>query len=401
MDGPPERQRSHEVRAPREHLASASPRPPVSVREFCLAVLQRGDLPSKLAPPRGPDGRWLPDDDPGPPLVLDAPARDPEIALDTGKSGAGERLPRLDDLHDRIARARCLERFANHELMAVELFAWALLAYPDLPRSLRRGFLRVLEEEQTHLRLYLDRLSELDWFLGRTPLGDYFWQQVPALRESPHGVKAFLAAMGLTFEQANLDYALLYRDAFRRAGDERSARAIERVHRDEIGHVRLAAVWFRRLDAEGKGDIALYEETIPFPLSAARAKARRFDVESRTRAGLSPEMIAYVRAAVPYRRAAVPVRPDASAGFVLFTNVGDEEDGWALRAAPKIEAIGAIWPLALGRAPEGCVARSSPRQPEVRSTTGRLHPAFLEWLDRTGESPLLRSLVRATLSQDP
>ena len=67
-----------------------------------------------------------------------------------------DRLPRLHELRDPAARTVCLERFANHELMAVELFAWVLLAYPEMPAALRGGYLRVLEEEQAHLRMYLD-----------------------------------------------------------------------------------------------------------------------------------------------------------------------------------------------------------------------------------------------------
>jgi uncharacterized ferritin-like protein (DUF455 family) len=179
--------------------------------------------------------------------------------------------------------------------MAAELFAWALLRWPALPRDLRRGLLGVLAEEQRHCRLYLARLRALGSRLEEHALSDYFWKQAPAIAASPHGPRAFLAAMGLTFEQANLDFSLLYRDAFRAAGDEVSARVCQQVHDDEVGHVRLAAAWLRFLGTPGASEVERYSEAVPFPFSAARAKGRRFDVRSRRRAGLSEDFIAHVR----------------------------------------------------------------------------------------------------------
>ena len=51
--------------------------------------------------------------------------------------------------------------------------------------------------------------------------------------------------------------------------------------------------------AEDATDIELYERATPFPLSAARAKGRRFDAHARRQAGLSEEFIEYVRTARP------------------------------------------------------------------------------------------------------
>ena len=76
------------------------------------------------------------------------------------------------------------------------------------------------------------------------------------------------------------------RDAFREAGDAESARVFQVVHDDEVGHVRLAAAWLARLGDPRRSEIERYDEAVPFPLSASRAKGRRFDVASRRRAGL-------------------------------------------------------------------------------------------------------------------
>ena len=55
--------------------------------------------------------------------------------------GDVERLPRPGALRSAEARSVCLARFAHHELMAVELLAWALLRWPEMPAGLRRGLL--------------------------------------------------------------------------------------------------------------------------------------------------------------------------------------------------------------------------------------------------------------------
>lgn len=266
-----------------------------TLSSYCLALLRSDTLEAKLFPPRQQDGSRLPDPPAACPLWIDAPGRPAAWAMCKGS----DRLPKLAALHDPAARARCLARFAHHELCAVELFAWALLAFPDAPPALRRGFVGALEEEQEHLRLYLGRLAALGDAGPMPPHADYLWQQASRIRESEHPLASFLCAMGLTLEQANLDYTLLYRDAFRSAGDEEGAQVLQRVHDDEIRHVALAAHWLPRVAPDVGDEVERYTRHVPFPLSPVRAKARRFDVAARRRAGLGDAFIAHIRDARP------------------------------------------------------------------------------------------------------
>jgi uncharacterized ferritin-like protein (DUF455 family) len=255
-----------------------------SLRDYCRSILEGPSLEDKLRPaPELTLAR-------GAPLDIDAPARADDLRMREGS----DRLPKLGALKDPSARAVCLARFAHHELLAVELLAWALLAL-DVPDALARGLLHTLAEEQTHLRLYLDRLDGHGSAITEHARSDYLWRATRGIRDASDPLAAFLCAVGLTFEQANLDYSLLYRDAFRAAGDDESARALQTVHDDEVGHVRLAATWLKK-----RGELTdLYQAHVPFPLQAARAKARRFDVKARERAGLDPDFVAFIRAARP------------------------------------------------------------------------------------------------------
>jgi uncharacterized ferritin-like protein (DUF455 family) len=246
-------------------------------------------------------------------------------------TGGSDRLPRPGQLREARHRIRCLSRFAHHELMAVEYFAWALLRWPELPHPLRRGLLAALADEQRHCRLYLARLEHHGGRFDSDDHSDYFWRQAPAIIASPRGPRAFLAVMGLTLEQANLDFTLTYRDGFAAAGDTESAAVCQTVHDEEIAHVALAHRWLERLDVRNsasanpatgsdidaiatseRSDLECYLENVPFPLGPARAKGRRFDVTPRRKAGLSEAMIEHIRLARSPQEHRPPMDPDAS-----------------------------------------------------------------------------------------
>ncbi|MCP4907687.1 MAG: ferritin-like domain-containing protein [bacterium] len=288
---------------PRSQLGS-----PDSIRAFCLRLLRSGDLETKLTPPLGVDRTDLADTPSGPAVKIDRPVRDAGLRM----AGGSDRLPRPGRLHEPEERILCLARFAHHELQAVEYFAWALVRWPELPAALRRGLLSALVDEQRHCRLYLDRLEAHGATFETGDHSDYFWRQAPVIAASPAGPRAFLAAMGLTLEQANLDFSLTYRDGFAAAGDAESAEVCQTVHDEEVAHVALAAHWLARLTNANRralaragenpaekeaDDLEAYLEAVPFPLGPARAKGRRFEVAPRRRAGLSEALIEYVRRA--------------------------------------------------------------------------------------------------------
>ena len=147
-----------------------------TIQDYCRHILESGDLNEKLSPPSLAKGLSLQNDPNARPLFIDQPMRNPEIQM----RSASEKLPKLHEINRDSARMTCLQRFAHHELMAVELFAWAILAYPQMPDALKRGFLQTLMEEQAHCRLYIDRITSLGGRFGeafdpKDPPGDGLW----------------------------------------------------------------------------------------------------------------------------------------------------------------------------------------------------------------------------------
>ena len=212
------------------------------------------------------------------------PGRPPELLI---RPWLEARTPRLGGWPDPRQRWRILHALANHELQAVELFAWALLAFPTAPVEFRSGLLGILADEQRHCRLYIERIEQLGHAFGDAPVSGYFWNKL-ATMSSP---ARFVAAMGLVFENANLDHALDAVAVAEGCGDHESAEVLRRVHRDEVRHVAFAWRWLGAFREPGQDMWDAFLEHTVWPLRPALARGRSFDRAGREAAGLDPEFI--------------------------------------------------------------------------------------------------------------
>ena len=257
----------------------------VTIQDTCQRLLLGGSLQDKLHAYTVEQLEDAPVAMPGP----RAPSRDNNLRI----VGGNDRLPGLKDLAGEDARRSCLHRFANHELQAVELMAWAVLAFPEMPLAWRRGLMSSIADEQRHMSMYLDRLAALGGRFGDEALSGNFWTQASGI----HNPMAFLCAMGLTFENANLDFTLLYGEAFRRVGATAEGQVMDRIHHDERGHVAWALSWVQRLKRPEQTVLEAYQANTTFPLGLHRAKGRNCDVGSRRAVGLDDAFIAALKAA--------------------------------------------------------------------------------------------------------
>jgi hypothetical protein len=123
---------------------------------------------------------------------------------------------------------------------------------------------------------------------GEFPVSGFFWRAVSRM-ESPMD---YVAGLSLTFEQANLDFCRHFAREFSVVGDAMTAQLLERIYRDEIGHVAYGLKWFRHWKDPKLKDWEAFCGQLKFPLSPSRAKGVGWNVEGRQAAGLEPSFIA-------------------------------------------------------------------------------------------------------------
>ena len=255
----------------------------MELRDFAEQVLFATTLEEKLRCPAD-----VTDEHPGAAMAAPlAPGRPVELqfkARDSARAG----FPGLHQLEQESERGRLLHFFANHELLATELMALVLLRFPEAPAAFRRGVLQTLKDEQEHARLYMERMAACGVHFGDLPVSGYFWRAVSTM-ESPMD---YVAGLSLTFEQANLDFARHFAQAFGTVGDAASAQLLDRIYRDEIAHVASGLKWFRRWKNPSESDWEAFCRQLKFPLSPQRAKGFALNVEGRRAAGLDPQFIA-------------------------------------------------------------------------------------------------------------
>lgn len=257
---------------------------PQTVSEFAQRVLLGTSLEEKLAP--APSS-----------LILDPPKRGnftaPDLPgrpdhLKPRSNGGKSPFPSAEQIEDDEQRGILLHFFANHELLAVELMALALLKFPDAPDAFRKGVLRTLQEEQNHTRWYLARMASCGLSLGDHHLSPMIWSHLSSM-ESPLD---YISRLSLTFEQANLDYARHYAEVLARAGDQASADLLTRIYHDEIAHVGYGLKWLRRWKQDAQSDWEAWHRQLHFPLSPIRAKGLApFNEEGRRKAGFKNDFI--------------------------------------------------------------------------------------------------------------
>ena len=219
-------------------------------------------------------------------------AENPGIIIST-KNPQKLKFPSFEKLEQDEFKAIALHFFANHELQAINMMCAILLKIPHNTTALlrfKRGVYKSLIDEQKHFKLYINRMKNWGLDFGHYNQSDFFWRQM----EKIHTPEQFNATMALTLENANLDFSWHYEKFFRNIGDSKTADILKTVLEDEIDHVRIGYKWLSHNFPE-KDMWDLYQQILPFPLTASRAKGKHFNLDARIRAGIDTHFISSLK----------------------------------------------------------------------------------------------------------
>lgn len=251
----------------------------MNIDEYAKKILFSGDIDSKLQPIKLVKSY----ETFSPIRIPDIPTRDEKIAF------SSERVGFPKNLKDINQRAKALHFFANHELLAIEMMAAAILAFP-LDSVQQKRLLATIADEQKHFQLYVNRMEQFGAHFGDYPVNDFFWRQLVKVES----FESFYALVALSLEQANLDFAAYYKKVFMDLGDEETANVLDIVLTDEERHVSFGVQHL--FDSKDNKEIwNYYVSLLPENFTPARAKGIVFNYESRKKSGMSESFIEHMK----------------------------------------------------------------------------------------------------------
>ncbi len=261
----------------------------MELRAFAERILLSPSVAAKLEPLDTP----FEDREPGVAVRIETPARAKNLQFAAPRTTPS--MPHPLALGEESKRAVAHHIMANHELQALEVMAWVLLAFPDAPAEFRIGIARVMADEQRHTRMHMERAARLGLEFGQLPVNCYIWKQTRSFET----LLDYIAVLPLVFETRNLDHTLELEKAFLAVHDPRSAALMRRIHEDEIEHVAFGLLWLRTLKQPTDTEWEAYCAHLKWPMSATKSYGEVFQREARLRSGMTDDFIAHIQAIQP------------------------------------------------------------------------------------------------------
>jgi uncharacterized ferritin-like protein (DUF455 family) len=150
-----------------------------------------------------------------------------------------QRNPRSPD-----GRARLLHAIVHIEFTAINLALDHAARFRGMPEAYYADWIGVAAEEAEHFTLLRQRLQSLGHDYGDFPAHGSLWEMAEKTADDP---LARMALVPRLLEARGLDATPPIQRRLEEAGDHESARALDIILRDEIGHVGLGDRWFRTL----------------------------------------------------------------------------------------------------------------------------------------------------------
>ncbi len=157
-------------------------------------------------------------------------------------------------------RARLIHAIVHIEFSAINLALDHAARFSGQTDAYYSDWIGVAAEEAYHFRILRERLQALGHDYGDFPAHAGLWDMA---ERTSHDVLARMALVPRLLEARGLDATPPIQKRLEEVGDEASARVLDIILRDEIGHVGLGDRWFRTFCAERQLPVeATYRELL-------------------------------------------------------------------------------------------------------------------------------------------
>jgi uncharacterized ferritin-like protein (DUF455 family) len=192
---------------------------------------------------------------------------------------------KLRSVRTREGRAALLHAIAHIELNAIDIALDAVWRFAGLPDAYYRDWAGVAREEALHFTLLADHLGTLGYRYGDFPAHHALWEMAEKTRGD---VIARMALVPRTLEARGLDASPAVKAKLLSAGDVEGAAIIDRILKDEVGHVAIGNRWYGWLcERDGLDPLPTYDD-LARRFGAPRPRGP-FNLEARAAAGFTPE----------------------------------------------------------------------------------------------------------------
>ena len=175
----------------------------------------------------------------------------PAQALSCGIPAKPELIPPKEvptrNISTPEGRARLLHAIVHIEFSAINLALDHAARFRDMPEQYYADWIGVAAEEAYHFTLLRERLLSLGYDYGDFPAHAGLWHMA---EKTADDVLARMALVPRLLEARGLDATPPIQRKLEQCGDHESARLLDIILHDEIGHVGLGDRWFRELCTE-------------------------------------------------------------------------------------------------------------------------------------------------------
>lgn len=192
--------------------------------------------------------------------VFDTPMPDEPARPERPERLPANRMPKRGRAGSPRARIAMLHALAHIEFGAIDL-AFDMIGRfgAGAPRAFVDDWISVGADEALHFAVLTRRLRTLGSSYGALPAHDGLWE---AAGVTAGDRLARLAVVPMILEARGLDVTPATVARFQAAGDDVSARILDRIYRDEIRHVAIGVHWFRHFCDQQRFDCSAHWQNL-------------------------------------------------------------------------------------------------------------------------------------------